>query len=231
MSGHATFRALVLAAGLALLVGCATRTSLPARPAPPEPSGGPALADATQAYAAQSAREAQLAALGDWRLRGRIAFAGARDGATVQIDWTQQGEAFVIRLTAPITGRQWQLRGQPGEAELVGLDGGPRRADDAERLLLEATGWRLPVTQFPHWVRGARGPGSAEALAVDAEARPVGWSQAGWHLHFRDWWPGDPPLPRRVFAEREGASVRLVVATWSAPDASGAADMAGEGAP
>jgi outer membrane lipoprotein LolB len=194
-----------------LLAGCATHR--------PQPTASPALAppvDAPDAFAAQSAREAFLAETGDWRLRGRVAFANGREGATVQIDWTQRGDVFDIRLVAPITGREWRLSGRPGAAELLGLEGGPRRAEDAEGLLFETTGWRLPVRHFPYWVRGARGPEAAAAVQVDAEGRPVSWTQSGWALSFRDWWPGEPPLPRRVFATREDASVRLVVAEWAA---------------
>jgi hypothetical protein len=44
----------------------------------------------------------------------------------------------------------------------------------------------------------------------------MGFRQDAWTLSFRDWWPGEPPLPRRVFAEAEGASVRLVVSEWKA---------------
>lgn len=190
-----------------LLAACAHR------PSPRGPVAAEGI-EAREAYAAQSAREARLAEQPDWRLRGRVAFANGGEGATVQIDWRQAGEAYDIRLVAPVTGRQWRLRGDAGGATLEGLEGGPRHAEDAEALLAEATGWVLPLRQLPAWVRGARGPGPAEALAVDVEARPLGWRQAGWQLRFPDWLPGDPPLPRRVFAERGEASVRLVVGQW-----------------
>lgn len=196
---------LSLAAFLALLLAaCAHR---------PPPAGASGI-EAVQAHAAQAAREARLAEVPGWRLRGRVAFAHGQEGSSAQIDWRQQGEAFDIRLIAPVTGRQWRLHGDPAGATLEGLDGGPRHAADAEALLAEATGWVLPVRELPAWVRGARGPGLAEDLAVDAEGRPLGWRQAGWQLRFPDWLPGDPPLPRRIFAERGNASVRLVVGQW-----------------
>lgn len=214
MSPAVSRRRLALIALIAAFaVGCASRGVRPVDPVI-EPVAGPSLDPVV--YAMQSARESRLAEQSDWRLRGRVAFANGRDGTTVQIDWTQRGEAFDIRLVAPITGRSVALRGGPEGAELVGLDGGPRHALDPEALLLDATGWTLPVRQFPAWVRGARGPGPTQGLALDPEARPQGWVQAGWTLRYPDWWPGDPPLPRRVFAERGEASVRLVIAEWSA---------------
>jgi len=45
--------------------------------------------------------------------------------------------------------------------------------------------------------------------------RPLGWQQAGWRLEYRDWWPGEPPLPRRLFAERDALTVRIVVSEWT----------------
>lgn len=197
-------RLLVLFAPV-LLVACATR--------PPPPVAGP-WPEAVL-WATQSAREAALAEQPDWRLRGRAAFANGREGASVQIDWRQRGEAFEILLMAPVTGRSLRLEGRPGWARLEGLDDGPREAADAEALLREATGWSLPVAQFPAWVRGLRGPGPVEALSFDGEGRPRAWRQAGWQLEYRDWWPGDPPLPRRVFAQQGELSVRVVVASWA----------------
>lgn len=217
---------LIALGGVALLLaGCATLRPLP-QPAVAAADTGP---DAGAAYAAQSAREAFLAeTAGHWRLRGRVAFANGRDAATVQLDWTQRGEAFDLRLVAPISGRQWRLSGRPGQAELQGLDAGPRHGADAQSLLREATGWVLPLRHFQHWVRGARGDGAAAGLEVDALGRPLAFRQDGWSLRYLDWWPGELPLPRRVFAEREGAWVRLVVVEWQALDS---ADEVGGASP
>lgn len=209
---------------LVLLVsGCATRPPRPdVMPAPVPPAESATLAgqgvappvDSPEAFAALAARDAALADLAGWHLKGRMAVAVGSDGGTLNVEWVQWGGAFTITLTAPVTGRQWRLVGTPNGATLDGLDGGPRRGPDAETLLLEATGWRLPVVQMADWVRGRRGPGPMESLAVDAEGRPVSFQQGPWTLVYRDWWPGDPALPRRVFAETDGASVRLVVSGW-----------------
>ena len=205
---------------LLLLVGCAPR-----RAVIPSPPGGEEIAvgvappvDSPEAFAALAAREAALvdAERHGWRLVGRMAVARGDDGGALNVEWRQTGEAFAITLSAPVTGRRWQLHGTANGATLDGLDGGTRRGPDAETLLLDATGWRLPVKQMPRWVRGLRGPGPLAALAVDAEGRPVGFRQGDWILSYRDWWPGEPPLPRRVFAEAEGASVRLIVTEWQA---------------
>ncbi|MFB8831670.1 lipoprotein insertase outer membrane protein LolB [Azotobacter sp. CWF10] len=42
----------------------------------------------------------------------------------------------------------------PEAGRLEGLAGGPRDGEDAQQLLLEATGWDIPVNQLPEWIRG-----------------------------------------------------------------------------
>ncbi len=217
-------RTATLALVALLAVGCATRPLRPDGPEaapPPETTTAPVDAvappvDSPEAFAAMAAREAAMDERTGWQLKGRMAVARGSDGGTLNVDWVYWEGVYIITLSAPVTGKQWRLRGTPKGATLEGLDGGPREGADAESLLLDATGWRLPVAQMPAWVRGRRGAGPVDALAIDAEGRPAGFRQGGWTLTFRDWWPGDPPLPRRVFAETDGASVRLVVSDWAA---------------
>jgi outer membrane lipoprotein LolB len=203
-----------------LATGCATQRG--AGPSPMAGAGGipvEAVApppDSPEAFAALAARDARLRDAAGWALTGRLAVARGNDGGTLNVQWVQTGASFDIRLSAPVTGRQWRLSGSADGATLEGLGDGIRQGPDAESLLLEATGWRLPIRQMPDWVRGLRGPGPVAGLSVDSEGRPVGFRQDAWTLAYRDWWPGDPPLPRRVFAEAEGASVRLVVSEWKA---------------
>lgn len=212
-------------AGLCLLVllvatGCATQRAIgPSSVAGEGVAAATAVApptDSPEAFAALAARDGQLRDVPGWALSGRLAVARGNEGGTLNLQWVQTGDAFDIRLSAPVTGKQWRLSGSAEGATLEGLDGGVRQGPDAETLLLDATGWRLPIRQLPDWVRGLRGPGPVAALSVDAEGRPVGFRQDGWTLAYRDWWPGELPLPRRVFAETEGASVRLVVSEWRA---------------
>ena len=78
-----------------------------------------------------------------------------------------------MALSAPVTRQSWRLvdDGHQGEARLEGLPGGPRGGADAEALLTEATGWRVPVNFLPDWVLGlpARDAPLPEQVARDAQ--------------------------------------------------------------
>ena len=193
------------AAGLAAVVALAGCAQAPVRTA----------ADATL-LAAQSAREAALAADPAWTLVGRLAVDARGDGGSGRIEWSQAGDDFTIRLSAPVTRRSWLLEQRGGVVVLSGLEGGERRGTDAEAMLLEATGWRIPVASLAAWARGVRAPGPA-TIEFGPEGLPALIAQQGWVVDYREWDGGEPPRPRRVFAKSGDASVRLVVEAWGAP--------------
>lgn len=176
----------------------------------PAPVRGPG--DATQ-LAAQAAHEAVLRAEPDWGFEGRLAVRAGGEGGSGRLEWRQRGERYEIRLSAPVTGKGWQLLGEPGQARLEGLDEGALVGEDARLLLAQATGWDIPVADLAWWVRGGRAPGPAE-LEFGPDGRPARLLQQGWTVEYREW-AGE--RPRRVFASRGDASVRLVVDAWSQP--------------
>lgn len=167
--------------------------------------------------AAQSAREAGLAATPAWTMTGRLAVNAQGEGGSGRIEWRQQGEDFEIRLSAPVTRKSWRLVRRAGQVTLEGLDGGLRSGSDAEALLAEATGWRIPVAALGAWARGGRAAGPAQ-IEFTPEGLPALISQQGWVVEYREWDVAEPARPRRVFARQGGqASLRLVVESWSTP--------------
>lgn len=185
---------------LLLVAGCAQQ---PVRPTP------------VTSTASQDEREAGLSKIDAWSFDGRLAISQAGQGGNARVQWRQQGEDFDIRLSAPITGQSWHLRRQQGQATLEGMEGGPRQGEDAERLLLDATGWQIPLAAMTDWVRGARADGPSE-LSLDAHGLPAALVQGGWTVEFHGWTPDDPALPEKIFARKAQASVRLVVERWNA---------------
>jgi outer membrane lipoprotein LolB len=195
-------RRIVLA--LLLLLGLAACAPVPTRTAP------------AGAEAAQAARELALADRRDWSFSGRVAVANGDNGGSGRIDWVQHGDDFDVRLSAPISRQGWRLVREHGVVRLDGLEGGPREGQDAEALLLEATGWRLPVAAMASWVRGLRGPGPAQ-VEVDGQGQLASLDQAGWHVEYRAWDASSPPLPLRIQAHQGTASVRVIVDGWTVP--------------
>jgi len=175
-----------------------------------------------QAEQAEAARVAAVRAQPAWSFAGRVAISKGRNGGSGRIDWQQSAQQYVVELSAPVTRQSWKLTGdsEQGGGRLDGVEGGPRQGEDAEQLLLEATGWAIPVNQLPDWVRGlvATDAAPASLLERDADGRPRRVRQMGWEIQYLDWYPaeaGRPALPRRMEAVNGDAKVRLVVDTWT----------------
>ena len=205
---------------LAIALSLSACVSMGERKAPPAPAVVGSVS--VQAQAAEAARVAALRAQPQWAFQGRVAVNKGRNGGNGRIDWQQQGRVYVVELSAPVTRQSWKLSGDSHHegGRLEGLDGGPREGEDAQQVLLEATGWDIPVNQLPDWVRGlvADDAAVAERIERDGDGRPRRVEQMGWQIQYLDWYPaqGDRPvLPRRMEAVNGDAKVRVVVDSWT----------------
>lgn len=214
-----TMHYLKAAAGVALALSLSACVSMGPRNAPAASAVVETVSPAAQQ--AENDRVAALRAQPYWSFQGRVAVNKGRNGGNGRIDWRQQARQYVIQLSAPVTRQSWTLTGDSHHegGRLEGLDGGPREGEDAQQLLLEATGWDIPVNQLPDWVRGlvADDAAAAEQVERDAEGRPRRVRQMGWDIQYLDWYPaqdGQPGLPRRIEAVNGDAKVRVLVDSW-----------------
>jgi outer membrane lipoprotein LolB len=202
----------------ALAVSLSACVSLDTRKAPAAPDVVTAVS--AEAQQAEAARVDALRAQPAWSFQGRVAVSKGRNGGSGRIDWQQQARQYVVSLSAPVTRQSWTLRGdsENRSGRLNGVEGGPRQGEDAQQVLLEATGWDIPVNQLPDWVRGLVAEGATAAeIDRDAEGRPRRVRQMGWDIQFLDWYPAEgdrPVLPRRIEAVNGDAKVRLLVDGW-----------------
>lgn len=194
-----------------LLAGCAT--TAPTRTAPP-------LSAEMQAER-QRERAEWLALYSTWSFIGRAAISRGAKGGSGRIEWEQlDRNRYSIALSAPVTRQSWRLTGDlHSEAgRIEGLEGGPRDGEFAEALLLDATGWQVPLQQLGSWVRGAPAAGyPVESLEYDGQGRPSLLRQAGWSVRYTAWRPGpagQPDLPARIEAESGDAKVKLQIDDW-----------------
>lgn len=202
----------------ALAVSLSACVSLDTRKAPTAPDVVTAVS--AEAQQTEAARVDALRAQPAWSFQGRVAVSKGRNGGSGRIDWQQQARQYVVSLSAPVTRQSWTLSGdsENRSGRLDGVEGGPRQGEDAQQVLLEATGWDIPVNQLPDWVRGlVAGGATAAEIDRDAEGRPRRVRQMGWDIQFLDWYPAEgdrPVLPRRIEAVNGDAKVRLLVDGW-----------------
>jgi len=182
----------------------------------------PARAPLANPVAAWEARQASLARVSAWDVRGRVALRGADEGFSASLLWVRDGERHRIELTGPLGGGRVRLTQDRGVAELRDGNDQVLRDVSMQQLLWRRTGWELPLDGFNHWVLGLPAPGAHAPLDIDPWGRLATLQQAGWEIRFLEYEShGVHELPSRVFIKRatdaanRTLEVRLVIEKWT----------------
>lgn len=164
----------------------------------------------------QEARERVLFGTDRWILQGKLGVSDGKEGGSGTLNWTQDGERYEFTVRSPVVGKSFRLSGGPDGALLEGLDGGPLRGPDAESLMLKALGWDVPLRDLRAWVLGLRADSGPAELSFGTDRLPSLLQQDGWSVDYREWDAGrQPPMPKKVFAEKPPYRVRLSIESWN----------------
>ena len=156
----------------------------------------------------------------DWVLIARIAGSTEDDGWNGKLSWQQIGGNYQIHFQAPFGQGAIQLQGGPHQVEMRTSDNQMVVADDAESLLFQQLGWRLPLKGLRYWVRGLPMPSrestqSAPMLAFDEIGRLANLRQSQWKVNYEAYERvGDLVLPKKVYLENHTVTLRLVIDRW-----------------
>ena len=170
------------------------------------------------AQGAWTARQTVLTQLTLWRADGRIGVVSGQDGWHASFQWTQQGSGYRIDLSGPLGQGRVVVESDGAWARIQTQDGRSWTAPDADELLEQALGVRLPVNGLRYWARGLPEPGSPPVLQTDASGRLTRLEQQGWVIEYPAYAPTSRlnlDLPERIIARRRDLSVKLVIEQWT----------------
>ncbi len=167
-------------------------------------------------------RAAQLSALKDWELRGRVALqTDDNRGGQAALHWQYRGERHVIVLRGPLGGGLLRLQQDRDGAYLQDAERREYRAASAEELLFSVAGWRIPINGLEYWIRGLPAPSEITLQEWDEYGRLTRLQQFGWDVYFLEYSSsGDYELPSRldlILSAPDGsarAEARIVIDEW-----------------
>ena len=165
---------------------------------------------------------ARLAAVRSWSLKGRVAAHADGRGWQAGIRWKKLPDEQEVTLTGPFGGGVILLTENPSGFILRDNRGDEYFNHDAEQLLQQVTGWRLPVNGLSYWVRGAAMPDTPVTVELDDEGRAKKLVQQGWYISYLKYESYNGlPLPGRMLLEHssensqsEKLEIRLVLNSW-----------------
>ena len=157
-----------------------------------------------------------LAKLSHWRTIGRIGVVNEQDGWHANFQWDQQGPAYRIDLIGPLGQGRVTVQGDVEKVSIQTLNGQNWTASDADTLLEQSLGVRLPVNGLRYWVRGLPEPGVTPVIKTDAKGRLTRLVQSGWIIDYLAYTATAMlDLPARMVARRLDLSVKLVIEQWT----------------
>ena len=121
----------------------------------------------------------------DWRLNGRIALTHGDEGWHASLLWQEQVDGYQLKVSGPLGQGGFQIAGDKHGVVLVDASGRSSHAIDGDALLLQATGWRLPVVGMRDCIRGRPVP-EVEAIERYDEAGQLSrLEQSGWVVDYQ----------------------------------------------
>jgi len=152
-----------------------------------------------------------------WFISGRAAIQNGVESWHVNLLWLQQADDYQIRLFGPFGSGQVQLNGNPARVELLTSADERYMASDADQLLYEKTGVRMPVNELRYWLVGKSSPNGHKEARYDRHGRLTLLQQGEWRVQYKSYTlVNGLVLPSKIFAKKDDLDVRLVIDAWQA---------------
>ena len=150
-----------------------------------------------------------------WRAEGKLALRSPEQSESASFQWRQAGETVRVELSGPLGVNTSTISSDGHRMEI--LRGEERSVWDVSdpRALAQETGWYLPITALPHWLRGLPAPHyTVEDLGLENQ-RLAGLRQAGWEIRYERYADfAGLALPTRLQILRDDTSVKLIIRQW-----------------
>ena len=153
--------------------------------------------------------------ISDWQFTGRVSLVQDEQGWHAGMSWQEHADRFQLQISGPLGQEAFRLTGNSTGVILEDKKGKKTSAPDADSLLLQTTGWSLPVNGLRYWVRGLTVPGEKARERRDLQGRLLELEQSGWAINYSRYHFVDGlGWPAKLQLVRDDVSVRLVIDKW-----------------
>jgi len=164
-------------------------------------------------------RQQTMSRMQTWSMGGRSALRFKGNAWTFGLNWVQRNrQQYSLQIRNPITGTVVGILDQSVGRATLKSRGKVSTGPDAERLLQQELGVKMPVNGMPYWIRGVMAPQyPVGQVVLDAKGRPKKIVQAGWVMEYFNYRGlGFDALPGKVNISRkqEQVNVRILAKQW-----------------
>ncbi len=141
--------------------------------------------------------DSKLSQMQYWQIRGKLSVINKGEAVTGFLTWQQNQQKFDIFLSGPFGQGSSHLVGNEQQASLTLPGEETVYASSADALMEQFVGWKFPVLDVRHWVKGQASPNSTATEARNSMGLLEKLQQHGWQVQFSryqrladNWLPG-----------------------------------------
>lgn len=94
-----------------------------------------------------------LSSLQQWQVNGKLAIISAEERKSASLNWRQQAQNINLLLTT-VVGSTIANLDYDGKLATLRADDKTWQAPSASDLILQITGWQVPVEELSEWIKG-----------------------------------------------------------------------------
>ncbi|MGI5308632.1 lipoprotein insertase outer membrane protein LolB [Rheinheimera sp. WS51] len=165
-----------------------------------------------------NARQAQLQAMQQFTIQASVSIKTAQDSVSGNLHWQQlQAEHYTARLSNFLGISLFELE-QNQAGSQIQLRGETYQGVDTSSLLLQLSGWSMPLADMPLWLRGLPGKNS-QHIRYDELGRVTHFSLTDstgiiWQLEYQSFFTDSLALPKRLLLSSDNTRIKLVIRSW-----------------
>ena len=141
----------------------------------------------------------------------------AQEKLKARLHWQQTEQGFTIKLRDFI-GRTVAVVEGDAQGVVARTSKGQRyQGTDADSLLADLTGLKLPINGLKYWLQGLADPDQTLTQRTDDENQlPLMIQQSGWTIHYASYqYDEKVPMAKNITLDHQDIHLQLKIASWS----------------
>lgn len=150
----------------------------------------------------------------NWLIHGRMSITNDKENWYAKFIWEQKDTDFKISFMGPL-GEIELLLSKKNQTTLLKTSSYERMTNNLEQLLLEETGWTLPISSLRFWSYGVANPDYDAQFNYDKLDNISELEQLGWHVQYpKRMQVGEYSLPKKIIVTQKDHKIKIIISQW-----------------
>lgn len=123
----------------------------------------------------------KLESVQHWTIAGKLAIITPQKKGSARLHWQQDGQNYRLNLTSLLGTRIMDMEKVGPLVTITDDQGRSYSGSDAESLVYRLTGWQMPLTNLPEWLKGLPKESNYQ---VNPQGQVTQIQEQNWSMHY-----------------------------------------------